>query len=355
MMTHDTNPAAPRRRQLGLSLIELMISMVIGLLILGGMIGLFISNKQTYRYNEELARLQENSRMAIDRLERTLRMAGHIGCPTLQDAQGALVSDDSIAANPAISLDTMNAIYAERYNPASPGIVGTVGRTAVAGTDVITVRFGQGASTTLDTAVNDAIDTGTSSVVIRDNALGFTQGEAIVVSDCKSVGIARVSNTPASGNSVTLQFGTNGGYNSSDGFTTVGFGSDVRLMRMSNLSFFIGPSSNTNRQGNAFNSLYMASEGFSSAVFELVEGVVDMVVTYGIPATSGDGEVAQYVTSTAVTNWNDVMAIKVTLLMSSVDDGVVDSQAPIVFDGTTYTDHRMYTTASTTIALRRTF
>jgi type IV pilus assembly protein PilW len=355
MMSKDTRPTCPRQRQLGLSLIELMISMVIGLLILGGMIGLFISNKQTYQYNDELARLQENNRMAIDRLERTLRMAGHIGCPTLQDAQGALVSDESIAANPAILLDTMNAIYAEKYNPASPGIVGTVGRTGVTGTDVITVRFGQGASTTLDTAVNDAIDTGTSSVVIRDNALGFTQGEAIVISDCKSVGIARVSNTPASGNSVTLQFSTNGGYNSSDGFTKVSFGSDVRLMRMSNLSLFIGPSSNTNRQGNAFNSLYMASEGFNSAVFELVEGVVDMVVTYGIPATSGDGEVAQYVTSTAVTNWNDVMAVKITLLMSSVDDGVVDNQAPIVFNGTAYNDHRMYTTASTTIALRRTF
>ncbi len=345
------------RRQRGLSLIELMISMVIGLLILGGMISLFVSNKQTYRYNDELARLQENSRMTIDRIERTLRMAGHVGCPTLQEAQQRRrgVIGQSIVDNPQIPFNTLQAITATRYNPSNPGIVGTVGKTAKAGTDVVTVRFGQGASTTLDTATKDDIDPGDSAIVIRDNALGFKQGEAIVISDCKGVGLARVSNTPASGNSVTLEFKTSGGYNTNDGLP-IAFGDDVRLMRMSNLSFFVGPSANTNRQGNAYNSLYLASEAAGSSADEIVEGVEDMVITYGVEGAGTPSEVTdKYVDVNSVTDWNDVVAVNISLLLASVDENVVDTAQSVTFNGKTYTDRRMYTTANMTVTLRRNF
>lgn len=347
------------RRQHGVSLIELMIGMLIGLLILGGMVSLFIGNRQTYRYNEELSRLQENSRFAIETLQRHLRMAGHVGCVMLQEINGgsSVSTGESIVDTPQIQLDGMKAVQAFQYSAASPGIVGDAGKTAVLGSDVVTLRYGQGASTTL--AADAGMSANTPSIVIRDNALGFKQGEVIVMADCKTAGLARISNQPASGNNVALEFKKATNYNLSDGFTHTALDLGFRIMRMANVSFFIGPSTErvTNRQGNAFNSLYLASEGFNGRAVadEIIEGVVDMVVEYGVPNASGSDEADAYKPLASITDWNDVRAVKVTLLLSSVDDNVVSEAQSVTFNGRTYTDHRMYTTASTTVSLRRTF
>ncbi|MBT0964002.1 PilW family protein [Denitromonas iodatirespirans] len=348
-----------QRRQQGLSLIEVMVGMLIGLFILGGMVTLFFGNQQTYRYNEELSRLQENSRFATEILQRHLRMAGHVGCLTLQEINGGspISKGESIVDSPQIQIEGMTAVQAFQYSAASPGVVGDAGKTAVLGSDVVTLRYGQGASTTLDT--DTGVPTKTPSIVIRDNALGFKQGEVIVMADCKTAGLARISNTPASGNSVALEFKKATNYNLKDGFDGITFASDLRIMRMANVSFFIGPSTEriTNRQGNAFNSLYLASEGFNGRAVadEIIEGVVDMVVEYGVPNASGSDEADAYKPLASITDWNDVRAVKVTLLLSSVDDKVVSDAQSVTFNGNTYTDHRMYTTVSTTVSLRRTF
>lgn len=64
------------RRQAGLTLVELLISVALGLLLLLGVAALFTQNKQSYRQNEDLARLQEDARFAIEELSRDLSMAG---------------------------------------------------------------------------------------------------------------------------------------------------------------------------------------------------------------------------------------------------------------------------------------
>jgi len=66
--------------QTGLSLIEIMISLLIGAFLLGGVLQIFIGSKQTYRMQENLSRLQENGRFALDFIGRDLRMAGYWGC-----------------------------------------------------------------------------------------------------------------------------------------------------------------------------------------------------------------------------------------------------------------------------------
>ncbi len=62
--------------QAGVSLIELMIAMVLGLLIMAGVIQLFSASKLTYNMTEGLARVQENARFSFEMLTRDLRMAG---------------------------------------------------------------------------------------------------------------------------------------------------------------------------------------------------------------------------------------------------------------------------------------
>jgi type IV pilus assembly protein PilW len=69
-------------KQSGISLIETMIALLIGLFLLSGVLQLFSSAQQTYRMQSNLARLQENSRFALDFLTHDIRMAGYWGCMT---------------------------------------------------------------------------------------------------------------------------------------------------------------------------------------------------------------------------------------------------------------------------------
>ena len=74
---------SPFRRQRGLTLVELMIAMLLGLFLLGGLLQIFISSKQTYKMQEALSRLQENGRFAIDFMARDIRLAGYKGCSSI--------------------------------------------------------------------------------------------------------------------------------------------------------------------------------------------------------------------------------------------------------------------------------
>ena len=61
----------------GFTLIELMIALVLGLLVMGMVITVYLSNMQASRFQNGLLRVQENGRFAIDVLTRTMRMAGY--------------------------------------------------------------------------------------------------------------------------------------------------------------------------------------------------------------------------------------------------------------------------------------
>lgn len=67
-------------RQRGLTLVELMVALVLGLVVVGAVTNLFLTNRQTYRTTENLARLQENLRFAFELMARDLREAGANAC-----------------------------------------------------------------------------------------------------------------------------------------------------------------------------------------------------------------------------------------------------------------------------------
>ncbi|TDB34375.1 prepilin-type N-terminal cleavage/methylation domain-containing protein, partial [Stenotrophomonas sp. TEPEL] len=96
----------------GLSLIELMISLVIGLIILLAVVQVFSASRTAYQLSEGLARVQENSRFAMDTLQREIRMAGHFGCTNDQahtmELTSTLRSTLDGAANPG--LDFMRSV-----------------------------------------------------------------------------------------------------------------------------------------------------------------------------------------------------------------------------------------------------
>lgn len=64
----------------GLTLVELMISLVLSLMIMGGAISIFMGSKETFILEEDLSRVQENFRYIADRLSKDLSLVGYTGC-----------------------------------------------------------------------------------------------------------------------------------------------------------------------------------------------------------------------------------------------------------------------------------
>ena len=65
------------RRQRGLTLIELMISITIGLVFIFGAVTFLVSGHQSFRAQNSGSRIQENARFALDILKEHVRMAGY--------------------------------------------------------------------------------------------------------------------------------------------------------------------------------------------------------------------------------------------------------------------------------------
>lgn len=84
-------------RQLGFGLIELMISMVLGLLVLGAAIAVFQSNQRTFDANEGTNRIQEGARVAYELMSKDIRAAGGSACSNLArpDVEHAFTAEET--------------------------------------------------------------------------------------------------------------------------------------------------------------------------------------------------------------------------------------------------------------------
>jgi type IV pilus assembly protein PilW len=69
-----------RFRNAGFSLTEVMIAMALALVLLGGVIGVFISNQNTARTTTDLSNLQNSVRLTFQLMSQDIRSAGFIGC-----------------------------------------------------------------------------------------------------------------------------------------------------------------------------------------------------------------------------------------------------------------------------------
>lgn len=67
-------------RQRGIGLVEMMIAITLSLIIGAAVLQIFISQKNTYTTQDEMARLQEKARFVFDRIGKDIRMAGYWGC-----------------------------------------------------------------------------------------------------------------------------------------------------------------------------------------------------------------------------------------------------------------------------------
>ncbi len=99
--------------QSGMTLVEIMIALLIGVFLLGGILQIFVSGKQTNRMQENLSRLQENGRFAMDFLSKDIRMAGYRAClPFAVPTPIAGTNDNGLNSSDIITIQRSNSACA---------------------------------------------------------------------------------------------------------------------------------------------------------------------------------------------------------------------------------------------------
>jgi type IV pilus assembly protein PilW len=108
-----------KNHQAGITLIEIMIALLIGAFLIGGVLEIFINSRQTYRMQENLSRLQENGRFAMEFINKSIRMTGYWGCliPSNPDAD-INGTDNGTAIGVDAGTDTLTLIGAFTLSPA---------------------------------------------------------------------------------------------------------------------------------------------------------------------------------------------------------------------------------------------
>ncbi|MGC8853868.1 MAG: PilW family protein [Halothiobacillaceae bacterium] len=318
-----------RNKARGFSLVELMIALVLGLLVIGAVISVFITNQQAFRTAENMARLQENARFAFEALAREMRESGGTPCGTTAVANVLNGGGGwwSWGNGPLIGYDG---------NQAGPQSFGSDPGQRVAGTDgvlVLTASLFEGVVIT-DHNANAA------QFKVKMANQGIQDGDIVMACDSQSAAIFQVTNvTNTNQANVTIivhNTGTGNPGNCSKGLglptvctangTPKSFASGGLIARYSASFWYIG---NNSRGGR---SLYRL--GFTGApspqAQEIADGVTDMQIEYltaapGTPPTLAN----RYVAASAIADWDDVIAARVTLTMETGDRVGVDGNAII--------------------------
>jgi len=72
-----TTVTHPHRAQSGLTLVELLIAMVLGLIVISAVVNPYIGSTRSARFSKGLAYIQENGRYGITTMQRGIRLAGY--------------------------------------------------------------------------------------------------------------------------------------------------------------------------------------------------------------------------------------------------------------------------------------
>lgn len=299
------------KHQYGFSLTELMVAVTIGLVVLAGASSIMVSNKKTYTAQDSLARLQENARAAMLMLTYEMRNIGYWGCnPDMENVNSALnTATSSSAFWIGSAIEGANAAT----NTSTPGNLQPTGTalavTPRAGTDVLMVR---GLDGTSSFEVENTMTSESASMKISPGS-GIQDGEVLVITDCSSADIFQVTNINAGG---TLVHNTGGTW--SPGNKSLGggnklskaYGPDSQIMRFKSSMFYIDQGASG--EPSLFRrALVVSGSGSSPLTQELVEGIENLQILYGVDA-DGDELADSYVNASLVgaASWNNVVSIR---------------------------------------------
>jgi len=273
-----------RHKIAGLSLVELMVAMVVGLIIIGGTASVYLASKRSYIEVERMARMTQNSRFAVQLISEALIHAGYTG----ELPAGSIELDTSLTAvagtdcsDTAAAYDIEHHIFAA-ISDANGDAFGCV-TDAQPGTGVIlikNVRPMKLSDTDDDGAVDDPETiNGTNTYIMANNVRGIM-------------------------------------FDGADTAPTIVEGGDVpdgNAWVYQVQAYYVRDTGQLSRRVLAWNGGAMA---FTTE--DLIEGVENLSFLFGIDSNS-DGNIDIYRTAANVSalEWGNIGAIQVNVLVKS--------------------------------------
>lgn len=328
-----------RKKQQGLTLVEIMVAMTIGLVLLGGVATVMSSSQSTYRVNETVARMQESARYAFQLLSRDIRMAGYRGCRgDIVTINNVLNGKTNYLWNFEQPLEGFEARGANSWAPALPSEV----TSPLKERDIIVVRGVEGNYSKVISHTSESAD------LVVGASSDIAAGDTVLVSNCQGTAIFKATDVSNASGQKIIAHAAVGAGGSAGSNASAALGKpfkDGEVVQISTRSYYI----RNNPAG--IPSLYWKRG--SQRAEELVEGIENMQIQYG-EDTDGDKTIDVYHKADEVTNWENVVSVRIDLLVQSVEDNITSQPQPYVFDGedVTPTDRRLRQTFSTVIALR---
>ena len=315
-----------RSGQSGLSLVEFMVASLIGLILTLGLVQIFVSNRQTFDTTMASAYVQETGRIATQMLSQAIRNADYWGCVDLSNVYNNLnvaVTDDILGFAEGVGGADDNADSSDKV---------------VDGTDTLVLRgTGGGLGIQIDSPMPNS-----SAVLDVNMNAGLAQGDIILLTNCQGGDIFQITKLPSddkiqhnTGGSVSPGNGKNegpcaGGSNGANCLSQI-YDSGASVMLPYSRTFYVG-------EGASGEPALFLGEGLMSGNvgntddIELVGGVEDMQILYG-EDTDGDGNADAYREADQVSSMEDVKSVRVSLLVRSSNDNVLDSPQTLTFNG----------------------
>jgi type IV pilus assembly protein PilW len=229
-------------RMQGLSLVELMVALTIGLIILAGVSTLFVNSKKTYTTQDRMALLQENARFAMQFLIKDLRLAGYYGCVDEINSETVhnAVNSSSFAFDLGTPIEGLSNVSGSVATPTGtwyPSTDTTLPSNIKLGTDAIALRM---QDTSSGVEVRDEMPN--ESAEIKVTAItGIQSGDILMISDCKSADVFQV--TATNGSALAIQhntgIGTPGNKNPPDGWLSKSYAPPAQIMKFITRRYYI--------------------------------------------------------------------------------------------------------------------
>ncbi|QIK39044.1 prepilin-type N-terminal cleavage/methylation domain-containing protein [Caldichromatium japonicum] len=319
-------------RQLGFTLVELMIALVLGLLVGGAAIGVFVSNQQVNRQGEAMARMQESARYAFELMARAIRGAGGVVCGGIEPV--------NVLNNPSSYWwadwegGAIRGIAGD--NPNFPKSFGTNAADRVSGTDAIILLSG---------TANDGvyiIDHNPTAAQFKVNTIdhGIIDGDILLVCDYQHAAIFQTTNASSTNVTIVHNSGTGSPGNCTKGLgrprvctangTPYTFANGGFITKLSAEGWYIG------HNGRGERSLYRLrmqnSSGTPSGLAEeIAEGVTDLQIQYLARNNAGTldtqyRDLPQDYDGNGTPDWNNVVAVRLTLTLATLEQVGTNNQ-----------------------------
>jgi type IV pilus assembly protein PilW len=307
-------------RQMGLSLIELMVAMLISLILLGGVLQVFLSSKDIYRTNTAVARVQEAGRFATEFMAFDVRQAGYKGECLSQPFSHLDLASQNIDIKNAYS--TTPAI--QGWDNKKPVFFSNT-ETTLADTDSFIVKYaGEG----LEFEANGTNNTNAQSLTVDASTSAYA-GQIILLAN--STGCDLFQNTNNQNANSFQKAGGNAVPGNNNQNWSQSYNGHMTAHVLRSHTYFI-------RENNGrLPSLWRQALSPNKSVEELVEGIIEMQVLYGLDF-DGDRLADQYVKAgtnnlneTGAGNWDKVVSARISLIAISPETNVLDEPQTFFF------------------------